>query len=63
MSWSRQPGRRRAGSIWSGLFVAPMMKTFFLTSDVTSPASSRQAPQAGRLEAEPSRAFEAAWGA
>ena len=30
MSWSRRPGRRMAGSMMSGRFVAPMMKTFFL---------------------------------
>mmetsp|Transcript_3130 Transcript_3130/g.10938 ORF Transcript_3130/g.10938 Transcript_3130/m.10938 type:complete len:201 (-) Transcript_3130:1479-2081(-) len=30
--WSRRPGRVTAGSRMSGLFVAPMMKTFFLLS-------------------------------
>ena len=30
MSWSRRPGRRIAGSIMSGLFVAPIINTFFL---------------------------------
>ena len=30
MSWSRRPGLKMAGSMMSGLLVAPMMNTFFL---------------------------------
>ena len=29
MSWSNRPGLRMAGSMISGLLVAPMMNTFF----------------------------------
>ena len=35
MSWSSLPGLRMAGSMMSGLFVAPIINTFFL-ADIPS---------------------------
>lgn len=76
MSWSRRPGLRMAGSMMSGLFVAPMMKTFFLldipsisvriwlmTRSAAPPPSPTLPPRALAMESSSSkkRTHGAAW--
>mmetsp|Transcript_37639 Transcript_37639/g.73535 ORF Transcript_37639/g.73535 Transcript_37639/m.73535 type:complete len:243 (+) Transcript_37639:349-1077(+) len=67
-SWSRRPGRMRAGSMMSGRLVAPMMKTFFfsptpsisvsiwfITRSPAPPASPPELPRARAIESSSSK--------
>mmetsp|Transcript_30498 Transcript_30498/g.61459 ORF Transcript_30498/g.61459 Transcript_30498/m.61459 type:complete len:238 (-) Transcript_30498:649-1362(-) len=67
-SWSRRPGRIRAGSMMSGRLVAPMMNTFFfsptpsisvrswfITRSPAPPASPPELPRARAMESNSSK--------
>ncbi len=68
ISWSRRPGRSMAGSIMSGLLVAPMMNTFFfelipsisvnswlITRSAAPPPSPTFPPRAFAMESNSSK--------